>query len=152
MKKEVGLWIDHRQALLVINLDQEEEIKRITSDMEKHVRYSGDSQAGGASEPHSSGTTEDGRDRRFGDHLNRYYDEVIADLRDATAILILGPGEAKVELQKRLEIQGLSDRIVAIKTADKMTDDQIAAEVRQHFQDSQHGSNRSTPLQAVKAT
>jgi hypothetical protein len=143
MKKEVGLWIDHRRAVIVINLDQEEIIKRITSDVEKHVRYSGASQASGGSESHND-TTEDGRDRRFDNQLDRYYDEVITYLRDSTSILILGPGEAKGELQKRLEGQRLSCRIVAYQTADKMTDHQILAEVRQHFRESQYGSHRTT--------
>jgi len=56
---------------------------------------------------------------------------------------MLGPGEAKVELQKRLGFCGLGDRIAAIKPADKMTDDQIAAEVRQYFRESEHGSGRT---------
>lgn len=124
MKKEVGLWIDHEQAVLVINLDQEEEIKRIFSNVEKQVRYSGAAQD----------TSEDGRDRRFDNHLNRYYDEVSLFLRDATTVLIMGPGEAKVELQKRLEGHGLRDRIVTVEAADKMTEEQVAASVRQHFQ------------------
>ncbi len=145
MLKEIGLWIDHKQAVVVIDLDQEETIKRITSNMEKHVRYSGASQASGASDSHND-SSESGRDRRFDDQLNRYYDEVISHLRDATAILILVPGEAKVELQKRLEVHGLNDRIAAIKPADKMTDEQIATYVRQHFQES-HRSSRRIPQQ-----
>jgi len=31
MKKEVGLWIDHREATIVILTDGEEEIKHISS-------------------------------------------------------------------------------------------------------------------------
>jgi len=152
MKKEVGLWIDHRRAVIVINLDQEEEIKQITSNMEKHVRYSGASDASDANASHHD-TTEDGRDRRFDNQLNRYYDEAISCLHDATSILILGPGEAKVELQKRLEVHGLSNYIVAIKTADKMTVNRIAAEIRRHFRESQHGSNKNAQQQqAVKET
>ena len=135
MKKEVGLWIDHREAVLVFLLDESEEIKRITSNMEKHVRYSGASESSGS----HNDSAEDKRDRRFDDHLSKYYDEVIVALRDADSILILGPGEAKNELQKRLEGHELSGNIVAIKTADKLTDHQIAAEVRQHFRESQHG-------------
>ena len=65
--------------------------------MEKHVRYSGEAQEDSA---------EDQRDRRFTGHLNKYYDEVIACIRDADSILILGPGEAKTELQERLEERG----------------------------------------------
>jgi hypothetical protein len=87
LEKEVGLWIDHRRAVIVINLDQEEEIKRITSRMEKHVRYSGASHASSATNhimTHRGQT-----DRRFDNQLSQYYDEVISYLRVATSILIL---------------------------------------------------------------
>jgi hypothetical protein len=92
--------------------------------MEKHVRFT----RGTASEV---GSTEDMRDREFGNHLNSYYDRVIAVLRDADSIQIFGPGEAKGELRKRLEHEGLKGHVLAIETVDKMTDRQIAAKVRE---------------------
>ena len=49
------------------------------------------------------------------------------------SILIFGPGEAKGELEERLEKNDLGGRIVGIEAADKMTDRQIAAKVRQRF-------------------
>ena len=126
MKKEIGLWIDHRKAIIVIVTEESEELKKITSNMEKHVRFTG----GTASE---DGSAEDVRDRQFGNHLNRYYDEVIAVIRGADSIQIFGPGEAKGELEKRLEREELKAHIIAIETVDKMTDRQIAAKVREHF-------------------
>jgi hypothetical protein len=48
------------------------------------------------------GSADDQRDSKFMAHLNRYYDEVIAHIRDAESILLSGPGEAKGELEKRL--------------------------------------------------
>jgi stalled ribosome rescue protein Dom34 len=135
MKTVMGLWIDHREAVLVFFLDQTEEIKHVTSTVEKHVRYSGASESGGS---HNS-TTEDGRDRRFDDELDRYYDEVISLLHEVTSILILGPGEAKHELQKRLEAHEPHLASITVETADKMTEPQIAAAVRQHFRELQHG-------------
>lgn len=125
MKKEVGLWIDHRQAVIVVVSETGEEIKRIKSNMEKHVRFSG----GDAED----GSGEDVRDRQFGNHLNSFYDEVIAVIRDANSIQIFGPGEAKGELEKRLESDGLKEKIVSIETVDKMTDPQIAAKVRENL-------------------
>ena len=95
MKKNIGLWIDHRKAVIVIVTEDGEELKKITSNMEKHVHFTG----GTASE---DGSTEDVRDRQFGNHLNNYYDEVIAVIRNADTIQIFGPGEAKGELEKRL--------------------------------------------------
>jgi len=132
MKKEIGLWIDHRQAVIVTLLADGEEIKRIDSTVEKHVRYSGasHSQAPGDHDD----TAEDKRDRRFNDHLDAFYDAVIATLHNADSVLIMGPGEAKIELHKRLEEQKVSGRqIVAIEAADKLTDGQIIAQVKTHF-------------------
>src|SRR5512135_2511135 len=124
MKRQVGLWIDHRKTVIVSITDQAEETTLIESDMEKHVRYSGGAQDVSA---------EDQRDRQFKGRLGAYYDRVIAYVRDAESILIMGPGEAKGELGKRLESEGLSGRIVGIETVDKITDAQLAAKVRQRF-------------------
>jgi hypothetical protein len=66
--------------------------------------------------------------------LNEFYDEVVAMVRGADTIQIFGPGEAKGELEKRLERAGLKERVLAIEAADKMTDRQIAAKVRKRFQ------------------
>ena len=132
MKKEIGLWIDHREAIIVIVTDDGEEIKHLASNSGKHVRYSGSAHSetpNGLKEV----TSEDRRDRKFTNNLNSYYDEVIALVRDADSIQIFGPGEAKGELEKRLEHAGLKEHVLAIETMDKMTDHQIAAKVRERF-------------------
>ena len=115
MNKQVGLWIDHRKAVIVMIKDEQEELKKISSNMEKHVRFS----SGDGSE---DGSSEDVRDRKFGNHLKSYYDEVIAYIRDADSIQIFGPGEAKGELEKRIKHEGLKAHMSAIETVDKMTD------------------------------
>ena len=122
MQKQAGLWIDHRKAVVVLITDAGEEIKKIVSSMEKHVRFTGE-----------EGQGEDSQDRKFGNHLNAYYDEVIAVLRGADSVQIFGPGEAKGELEKRMEHEGLKEHVLAIETVDKMTDRQIAAKVRERF-------------------
>lgn len=73
------------------------------------------------------------RQRAFTGHLNRYYQAVIASLRDAESVLIFGPGEAKGELRERLEKRNRGGRIVSVETVDKMTDRLIAAKVRKRF-------------------
>jgi hypothetical protein len=124
MGTEVGVWIDHKKAVIASIVEKKEEVRQVISHMEKHVRYSGAAQEDSA---------ENQRDRRFTGHLNKYYDEVIACIRDADSILILGPGEAKTELEARLGKAALGERIVGLETVDKMTDRQIAARVRERF-------------------
>lgn len=65
--------------------------------------------------------------------LNNYYDDVLKALQGANPLLILGPGEAKGEFQKRLQSKKFPARLVEIETADKMTDRQVAAKVREHY-------------------
>ncbi|GAK56199.1 hypothetical protein U27_03161 [Candidatus Vecturithrix granuli] len=125
MKTTVGVWIDHRKAIIVVSTDNGEEVVLIISKVEKQLRRSGDSS--------SQAPADDSRQRALTGHLNRYYDAVIACIREAESILIFGPGEAKGELQKRLEHNNLGERIVEVETVDKMTDRQIAAKVHQYF-------------------
>lgn len=127
MKRRVGLWIDHRRAVIVSVSDEGGDTKQIRSNLEKPVRPSGSARSKAGYQP------EDQRDRQFVGHLNVYYDEVISCIRDAESILILGPGEAKGEIKKRIESKKLPGCIVGIETVDKMTDRQIAAKVRQYF-------------------
>ena len=132
MRTKVGLWIDHRKAIIVAITDEGEEIVLIISKVEKQLRRSGDSPLKGPYE-YQQVPASDSRQRTFTGLLNIYYDAVIACIRDAESIMIFGPGEAKGELKTRLERNNLGGRIEDIETVDKMTDRQIAAKVRQHF-------------------
>lgn len=132
MKKEIGLWIDHREAIIVILSGAGEETVHINSNNGKHIRYTGSSHSK-TPEGLKEVTSEDQRDRQYGNRLKKYYDEVISVVREADSIQIFGPGEAKGELEKHIEHENLKAHILAIETVDKMTDRQIAAKVRQQF-------------------
>lgn len=132
MSTKVGLWIDHRKAIIVSITKQGEEIQEIKSDVEKQPRRSGDSPLKGAYEPVQV-PADDSLQRAFTGSLNVYYDKVIASIDSAESILIFGPSTAKDELKERLKENNLDSRIVGIETVDKMTDHQIAAKTRQNF-------------------
>ena len=127
MKKKIGLWIDHREAVIVVLTDNGEQITRIKSDAEKQIRFPGGSRKDGYQK------TEAVQDKRLEQQLGKYYAGIIAHIRDAELIQIFGPGEAKNELAKHLEKDGFKERIVGVETMDNMTDHQIAARVREYF-------------------
>ncbi len=116
MGTKVGLWIDHRKAIVVTVTDKGEEMGLIVSTVQKQLRRSGDSPLKGPYEQ-----------------------------QQVESILIFGPGEAKGELKKRLKRKTLGRRIAGVETVDKMTDRQIAAKVRQRFTESRSaiGSRRN---------
>ncbi len=134
MKTIKGLWIDHKKAVIVAVTDKGEEVKEITSHVEKQLsRFEGVRST--IPYPAQLIPADDSQQRDLTGHLDKYYDEVISHLRDAELILIFGPGEAKGELAKRIGDSGLSSRIAGIETVDKMTDRQIAAKVRTYLKD-----------------
>ena len=131
MKPNAGLWIDHREAVIVVLSETGEETKRIPSSVEKQLRRAGEPSEG--SFEAEQAPADDSRERAYSGHLARYYDEITSYLHDAGSILIFGPGEAKGELKKRFENDKSSPRTVAMETTDKMTEPQIVAKVRHHF-------------------
>ena len=137
-KNYAGLWIDHRQAVIVSITDDGETIKRMDSDIERKVRLSGGSRT--AKTPYGpQQVSVDGKQQeRINRQLRQYYQQIIRRIQDAAKILILGPGEAKTELKKEMEkSKELASKKITVEPADKMTERQIAARVRQFFTGSQ---------------
>ena len=77
MGTKVGLWIDHKKAIVITITEKGEEIRQIISEVEKQLRRSGDSPLEG---PYESLQVplDDSRQRALTGHLNIYYDAVIA--------------------------------------------------------------------------
>ena len=133
MKKNIGLWIDHKKAILVIQSEQGEDIQKIESGVGRHTSYRG---ASHSKSPYSAQYQQgdDQLDNKFTEKINRFYGKVIAHIRTAETVLIFGPGEAKGELEKRIAHEKVKVQIVGIEATDKMTDRQIATKVRNYFQ------------------
>jgi hypothetical protein len=131
LRTNTGLWIDHREAIIVVLTAAGEKIKRIPSTVEKQLRRSGEP-GQGSFEPQEV-PADDSRQRGYSGQLARYYDAIISHIGGCESILIFGPGEAKGELKQRLEKHPDAARNLALQTADKMTEPQIVAMVRDYF-------------------
>ena len=142
MAVKAGVWIDHKQAIVVLVTDAAKEIKKIKFDLGQPIPSTG-----GARSKHSYTShdfvAENKLERRTENDRKDYYDDVIATIRGAAAVLVLGPGEAKGEFFKRIKSKKLFGGIVEVETTDKMTDRQIAAKVGQHF--AKTPANKSAP-------
>src|SRR5687767_15788919 len=95
---KAGVWIDHQKAVVVLITDQGEETRRISSEADQTRTPVRGSRSRNKYGPHDF-VAEDKRERKFMEHLNQFYDQVVAALRGAEAILVFGPGEAKSEFK-----------------------------------------------------
>jgi len=124
MSHDVGVWIDHKKAVIVSIAAGEVTTRTLTSDVGAH--------------PHYSGSQEDGGEKKYEERhrqdLDRFFDDVIGQLGEPDALLLFGPGEAKLQLKERLgRSKRLSASSMAVDTADKLTDPQIVAKVKEHY-------------------
>jgi hypothetical protein len=132
MKTQLGVWIDHKRAVIVVLINSHLETRVVQSGASKHVKPV----EGKYSYAPNGGrdiTPDDIRERGYAQHLKDYYERVVAPMGSADNIYIFGPGEAKFELKKIIEKEGLSQRVADVEAADSMTDRQMIARVKEYF-------------------
>ena len=124
MSQDVGVWIDHKRAVIVSIAAGQVTTRTQESVVGSHPHYSGSQEGGG----------EKKYEERHNQDLDRYYDDVIGQLGTPDAVLLFGPGEAKLQLKARLARSKMSsESIVAVESTDKLTDPQIVAKVKEHY-------------------
>jgi hypothetical protein len=137
MKKYIGIWVDHEKAF-VASIIKDEEMKKetihcIESKVEGRVRLPGGSRYATPYGPQDV-TYEKSIEERRKHHLRQYYQKIVRAIQGARKVLIFGPGEAKLELEKEIrKSKELAGKLVGVEAADKMTERQIAAKVRKCF-------------------
>lgn len=131
MEKYTGIWLDHRQAIIVSIAGESESRHRITSGAETRRRILGEgkqyTRMGNAFL-----APEHRQEERLKHQLDKYYEAICTYVQDASDILIFGPGEAKTELEKVMrDHESLAIKLRHVETADRLTENQVAAQVRE---------------------
>jgi hypothetical protein len=132
MAAKMGLWIDHRHAVIVSLADDGAKLTPIKSNVEKHIRAAGDPTLKGSFKARMV-PADDRHEKAFDEHIKKYYAKITEIVCSAEAIYIFGPGEAKNELRKQLEKNKLGAIIVGCESADEMTDNEVLAKVCKFF-------------------
>ncbi len=142
-KPYVGVWLDHRQALLFWakeSAELEEEV------IESEYQEEGEpTDSFGVPNSPGGGVAHASLEHRRHEQLKRYYKKLGRALRAARRIYLFGPGQAKKELASVLEKdKSLRAEIFDVESADKkMTRPQMAARVREKFGLPKQGMTRA---------
>ena len=119
--RRVAIWIDHREAILIaLRGEKVAGEQEIFSEVGPHT--------------HGGGWSQHRIDAHRHEVLKHYYEEVVEHLGPVDEILILGPGQAKHELQQSIDHhKGLRGKVVAVQSAARMTEHEVIAEAEQFF-------------------
>lgn len=132
MKKQVGIWVDHRKAVIVTAGQGEEKVQVIHSGLETQGQQAGESRPRsehGQQDKHADDTIQN----QATVHLKKFYNDIGAYIKDFDYIMLMGPGEARIELRNTLEARSMGHKILEVRPADKLTDREITLEVRAYF-------------------
>jgi hypothetical protein len=133
MKRYAGVWVDHEKAFIVMLSNGKEKVSTIKSNIVGHVRLSGGSRTKSPFGPQDVVSEKRVEEKRK-HYMQDYYQEVIQNIRTADKFLIIGPGEAKIELKKEIgKLKELSRKISKIEPSDKLTERQLLAKVKDYF-------------------
>jgi len=130
MDQNIGLWIDHKQAFLIWH--DRKKVEVIPSNLEPRIHASGSTRKGGRYNQNLDSELK--HEDYYNNQLSKYYENVIKTIQNADSIFIMGPGEAKLELERKIKKhKDLIQKLLKIETADKMTKNQMVAYVRGVF-------------------
>lgn len=134
MKKQTGIWIDSKKAVIVTLEDGKEAVSEIQSDIENSVYHDKEGDKGsffGGQHIDSQKTF----DERKKHQINNYLKDVISTVNESDELYIFGPAETKTKLQQKIngEKSTIASKLKSVETADSMTSNQIIAQVKKFY-------------------
>jgi hypothetical protein len=132
MKKQIGIWLDFKQAdIITLHGKTEPMVTSIQSDID-FGKIKGGSRSVSPWGPQMA-TSESKHTERRKHQESAYFEKIIKQVQDAEALYIFGPAEAKDGLARALKESDFHPQLLAVETADSMTLPQKIAKVREVF-------------------
>ncbi|TLF47080.1 hypothetical protein [Maribacter aurantiacus] len=132
--KNIGIWLDSKNALIVRLNENGDSLNKINSGVEFFNRTSTS-----GSRVKWGGTQDITHERNYLEKQKRqfktYFKEVAHAVADCDALALFGPADINEKLKKELEenYPEINRKIVAVKKTDSMTANQIKALIRDFF-------------------
>lgn len=134
MKKQTGIWIDTKEAIIVFINGKETSTKTISSQIENRIYHDNEGETGTF-----QGNQHVNQEKKFEERKNNqtkdYLSEIIDEIKDVEEIFIFGPAEMKTQLKTKLESnKQMAQKSISIETSDSMSLNQVVAKVKEHYQ------------------
>jgi len=121
---KLGIWIDRKKAVIVSVARDHSAVTHLRSSLRPHGDYHGAQDGGG----------EKKYEARHEQGVAHFLDAVARHVERGDEVLILGPGESKGALARRIrQIKALKSVATKTSAADKLTDAQLVAAIRRRY-------------------
>lgn len=125
-KKLAGVWIDHSEALMVTTEDHKNHGEFA---VREKIHASHHASSGGEHRHHNAEQGE----------FHHYLKAVAEKLKEFDEILLIGPGKSQEQLKNLMTAdQHFSNKKISIESAERLTENQLNAHMKKHFQHLMH--------------
>ncbi len=132
MKKQKGVWLDIRNAHIVTVSEKDTQMKTLISGIEEFNPKGGS----GTSTPYGAqdSISESSYLKRKKLQTRKFFEAILSEIKDAEAIVLMGPAKMRIALQQFLESNPMfKGELLGNVSADSMTDNQIKAAIKEYF-------------------
>lgn len=124
MNAQLGIWIDRKKAVIVSVARNHTAITHLRSSLRPHGDFHGAQDGGG----------EKKYEARHERDVAHFVDAVARHVERGDEVVILGPGESKSALARRIrQIKSLKGVSTTTTAADKLTEPQLVALIRRRY-------------------
>ena len=129
----MGIWLDSAKAVVVTIEGNETDLKTMDSGVETQERIEGEgNQAGRFGNQFVE--DEKAKEHRIEEMESRFLDRLLKTATSADQLMVFGPAHMKTRFEKLFnDFAGKKPNLRAVEAADSMTDNQIAAHVREFY-------------------
>lgn len=132
--KKTGIWIDKREAkIVVLGPEGVEDFRVVSSEVDEF------NPVGGSGSRAKGGPQDVVQDSKFTERekqqLKRFFVRLAEEVADAEQVVVFGPGQTagKLEQEWKNSAAQIAERLQGVEKADSMTDNQVKAWVREFF-------------------
>ena len=133
MKKNIGIWIDTKQAFIIKLSNNEHSIKKIESSIETRERVAGETKKFGRF-GNQYLTYEKNQENKRNHQTNQFLKEVLKEVANCDSLVLFGPSRMKKLVEKEVaNNMQIADKLSGVSNAELLTQNQMVAWVKEYF-------------------
>ncbi len=133
MKRNIGIWIDSKRAVVIKLLNNTHSLKIITSNIETRERVPGESKRFGRF-GNQYLSYEKNRKNKRNQQTNQFLKLLFKNIENCESVVIFGPSNMKNIFAKEIKNNmQLTNKLVGIANSELLTENQMVAWVKKFF-------------------
>lgn len=133
MKKNIGIWIDTNQAIIINLLNDHCGLKRIQSNIDTRERVPGEAKKYGRFGGQYT-TYEKNRLNKKNEQTNQYFKALAKEISNCNNVVLFGPSTIKILFEKEIKNNlQIAHKLLGVYNSEALTENQMIAWVKDFY-------------------